>query len=495
MKIVFCGPPHSGKSVLIANLIKKLPSDGYTIVRACPDGEGVWSNNANQAEIRMVRKKGEFTKEFIEDTCQTIDKQTSPIVIVDAGGIISSENSEIFKHCDSFLVISGDKKAKENWMQFGKSIGLNCVGSFDSSLDGKEKLYSERPYIQGNLVGLERGTTLLKSPLISKLAKDLIKRSKYIEKTKAKIPEESTHTVIDDMDIGFELNYGVHLSDVDGMNLKKVKWREEAVPKIYNLISQKIEKGEQVRIQGVRANFVLTTLCKALAKQGAKSIEIYDARTKKYVPIKNLKKKKGIQQSSELEYHVLENEKNAFLDVDITKDQYSVDDMKDYILPKIKREKNLYLSGRIPHWLLASIVNSYDTNKIYTFQPGKGFTCISSANEKELGELVTGPEGIDISKYYKDKKEKGKTNLPAIIKRQGIISRIKRMMSGKENNKKYIDSTIMSEVIKAGNIYRFEKDEFSSRIKAIVSSKSVVSERNNQRNNKEKKKIKDGNEH
>ena len=69
------------------------------------------------------------------------------------------------------------------------------------------------------------------------------------------------------------------------------------------------------------------------------------------------------------------------------------------------------------------------------------------------------------------------------------------MMSGKENNKKYIDSTIMSEVIKPGNIYRFEKDEFSSRIKAIVSSKSVVSERDNKRNNKEKKKIKDENEH
>lgn len=62
MKIVFCGPSHSGKSVLIANLIKKLPSDGYTIVRACPDGEGVWSNNANQAETRMVRKKENLQK-------------------------------------------------------------------------------------------------------------------------------------------------------------------------------------------------------------------------------------------------------------------------------------------------------------------------------------------------------------------------------------------------------------------------------------------------
>lgn len=68
-------------------------------------------------------------------------------------------------------------------------------------------------------------------------------------------------------------------------------------------------------------------------------------------------------------------------------------------------------------------------------------------------------------------------------------------MLGKENNKKYIDSTIMSEVIKPGNIQRFEKDEFSSRIKTVVSSKPVISERDNKRNNKEKKKIKDGNEH
>ena len=29
MKIVFCGPPHSGKSVFVANLVEKLPTDDY----------------------------------------------------------------------------------------------------------------------------------------------------------------------------------------------------------------------------------------------------------------------------------------------------------------------------------------------------------------------------------------------------------------------------------------------------------------------------------
>ena len=66
MKIIFCGPPHSGKSVFIANLIDKLPSDAYTIIRACPDGEGTWSNNQNQNETSIVRKKGKFTKSFID---------------------------------------------------------------------------------------------------------------------------------------------------------------------------------------------------------------------------------------------------------------------------------------------------------------------------------------------------------------------------------------------------------------------------------------------
>ena len=66
MKIVFCGPPHSGKSVFIANLIDKLPTDAYTIIRACPDGEGNWSNNKKQDETAIVRKKGKFTEQDIK---------------------------------------------------------------------------------------------------------------------------------------------------------------------------------------------------------------------------------------------------------------------------------------------------------------------------------------------------------------------------------------------------------------------------------------------
>lgn len=66
MKRVFCGPPHSGKGVFNANLIDKMPTDAYTIIKACPDGEGTWSNSQNQNETEIVRKKGKYSIAYAE---------------------------------------------------------------------------------------------------------------------------------------------------------------------------------------------------------------------------------------------------------------------------------------------------------------------------------------------------------------------------------------------------------------------------------------------
>ena len=38
IRIIFCGPPHSGKSVLLSTIYKNLPQSHTAIVRAAPDG-------------------------------------------------------------------------------------------------------------------------------------------------------------------------------------------------------------------------------------------------------------------------------------------------------------------------------------------------------------------------------------------------------------------------------------------------------------------------
>ena len=102
----------------------------------------------------------------------------------------------------------------------------------------------------------------------------------------------------------------------------------------------------------------------------------------------------------------MESEENIFMDVDITKERYVLADFEKCVLPQIEKGKNLYLSGRMPHWLLASMCCSYDVNSIYTFQPGKGFVCVSAKNYDELGKEVKEIKGIDTNKYFREKKEK-----------------------------------------------------------------------------------------
>ncbi len=465
MKIVFCGPPHSGKSVFIANLIDKLPTDAYTIIRACPDGEGNWSNNKKQDETAIVRKKGKFTETFIENACKAIDNQTNKIVIVDVGGVMSKENEQVFKHCDNFVVLSSDEEKKKEWLEFGKKSGLECIGCLDSSLEGKEEIYSKEPYIQGKIVGLERGEILQNSPIIKAIVSDIVKKSKYNEKT-TNNDKSFDGTMIDDTKLGFELGYGKEIYTEDGIPIKKVKWEEKAIPEVYQAIQEKINPNQPIRVNGIRANFILASLCKACKQQDVKDISAYDIRLKQYIPIKDFPKKRGIKQSEGLSYNFIESKDNIFMDIDITKEQYTLEDYQKCVLPHIKENKNLYLCGRMPLWLLASISNSYDSSKIFTFQPGKGFTCISSIDEKELGTIVDGIDGININRYFEDKKNK--SNLPTIVKQQGILSKIKNLFANIKEKDKYLDNSIKSNKTTQTEMNFHEKGNFHLKLQQNV---------------------------
>lgn len=362
---------------------------------------------------------------------------------------MSKENEQVFQHCDSFVVLSSDEQKKQEWLEFGQGLGLECVGCLDSSLEGQEEIYSRTPFFQGKIVGLERGEILEDSPVIKAIVSDIVQKSKYGEKTEEQ-GQTIEGTMIDDTELGFELGYGKKIFTEDGTPIKKVRWPENALPKIYQAVSEKVNSDQPVKINGIRANFVLCGICKAAKQNGTKDISAYDIRTKSYIPIRDLPKKKGLKQTEGLSYNILENKENVFMDIDITKEQYSLEDYEQCVLPQIKEGKNLYLSGRMPLWLLASISNSYASSKIFTFQPGKGFTCISSIDEKDLGTIVDGVDGIDINQYFEDKKDKSKAKLPAVVEKQGFLSKIKGWFANFRENRekaKYFDDTIKSTVV------------------------------------------------
>lgn len=391
---------------------------------------------------------------------------------------MSKENEQVFQHCDSFVVLSSDEQKKQEWLEFGQGLGLECVGCLDSSLEGQEKIYSRTPFFQGKIVGLERGEILEDSPVIKAIVSDIVQKSKYGEKR-----EEQSQTIegtmIDDTELGFELGYGKEIFTEDGTPIKKVRWPENALPKIYQAVSEKVNSDQPVKINGIRANFVLCGICKAAKQNGAKDISAYDIRTKSYIPIRDLPKKKGLMQTEGLSYNILENKENVFMDINITKEQYSLEDYEQCVLPQIKEGKNLYLSGRMPLWLLASISNSYDSSKIFTFQPGKGFTCISSIDEKDLGTIVDGVDGIDINQYFEDKKDKSKAKLPAVVEKQGFLSKIKGWFANFRENRekaKYFDDTIKSTVVAQVEQNSTTKKSFQADLQRGISEPSKAVE-------------------
>ena len=391
---------------------------------------------------------------------------------------MSKENEQVFQHCDSFVVLSSDEQKKQEWLEFGQNIGLKCVGCLDSSLEGQEQIYSRTPFFQGKIVGLERGEILEDSTVIKAIVSDIVQKSKYGEKT-GEQTQNIAGMMIDDTELGFELGYGKEIFTEDGTPIKKVKWPENALPKIYQAVREKVNSDQPVKINGIRANFVLCGICKAAKQNGAKDISAYDIRTKSYIPIRNLPQKKGLKQTEGLSYNILENKENVFMDIDITKEQYSLEDYKQCVLPQIKEKKNLYLSGRMPVWLLASISSSYDSNRIFTFQPGKGFTCISSIDEKDLGTIVDGVNGIDINQYFEDKKDKSKSKLPAVVERQRILSRIKGWFANLKENRekdKYLDETIKSTIVVQADQSSTTKNSFQADLHREISEYSKAVE-------------------
>ena len=496
MKTIVCGPAHSGKSVFIANLIYRLPSDSSTTIRACPDGEGTWSNNKNQQEVSNVRKKGKFTKEFIENSCKAIDNQTSDIVLVDVGGVMTKENRKIFRHCDNFIVLSSNEKLKQKWLRYGQYLGLECIGCIDSALEGKEKIYSREPYLQGKIVqylglecigcidsalegkekiysrepylqgkivGLERGEKLENSELLKTIVSDIVEKSKQ-EKTKKTETQSFNGVIIENMELATKIGNVTETLTEQGNVIKHTEWSPSHIPQVYKIINKEINSKDEVRIQGIRPNFLITAICKACQKQGVKKISAFDIRSNQYIPIRQLPKKRGIKIKNGLSYNVILQEQNLYiqyiltLNIDLLQDNYTLEDYSKCILPQINERKNLYLSGRLPNWLIASITNSYNSNRIYTFQPGRGFSCVSSIDERDLGTVVDGITGIDINKFYEDQKKARESHLPVVPEKQGILSKLKQFFSKPSN--KYLDENIVAKTISEPSKRESQKQSF-----------------------------------
>jgi CRISPR-associated protein Csx3 len=157
------GPPHSGKSVFLAELYRQLlarrPAGFVFLQRACPDGEGMWSNESDPQVVQQIRRKGAFSQEFILFTLKSIENLTKlfPLLLLDLGGKRTAENAAILARSTHFILISGNPEENEKWVEFATAEGCQILAVFNSRLgEGQSWIDLSTLPVRGELVNLER---------------------------------------------------------------------------------------------------------------------------------------------------------------------------------------------------------------------------------------------------------------------------------------------------------------------------------------------------
>jgi CRISPR-associated protein Csx3 len=158
--VLIGGPPHSGKSVLTYSLTRALRQRRieHYVIRATPDGEGDWANEAAQALVRTLRVKGDFDQAFTDSICGNLANRHLPL-IVDAGGRPTPDQERIFDCCTHAVLLAPDADALAHWRDIARRHGISIVTEMISHLRGEQRLISTSPTLCGTITGLDRSKT------------------------------------------------------------------------------------------------------------------------------------------------------------------------------------------------------------------------------------------------------------------------------------------------------------------------------------------------
>ena len=184
MVVAIGGPPHSGKSVFLAELYRQLlarrPSGFAFLQRACPDGEGMWSAESDPALVQKIRRKGKFDDEFMNFLLPSISGlgQVFRLVLLDLGGLRTAENAEILARATHLITLTRVDKLEEEdqWVEFARDEGCEPLVLLSSRLgEGRSTVDCSTTPARGEMVGLDRdGPTAPYTQAISQLADWLI---------------------------------------------------------------------------------------------------------------------------------------------------------------------------------------------------------------------------------------------------------------------------------------------------------------------------------
>ncbi len=369
--VLIGGPPHAGKSVLFYSLTHALRLRGirHHAFRACPDGEGNWTQESDAGTVSQIRQslKGEWPDSFVKRICQDLEHRCLPL-LVDMGGRPKESQMCILRECThAVLLLRADKlDYTQLWQGLIAECNLSLLAQIHSQLEGISTITAPAPALEGTLTGLERhNTTLLTGPVFDALVEHIIALFNSYplqDLEKAKLEQAPTKLVINLYDALYALDP------------LATKWE----PEMLKPFLASVPTHTPLSVYGVGPNWVYAALA---AYTDHPSLYQFDPKLP-FGWIQPL----ALQLSSECFAEVLV-EVHPYDDVtklSISFPPHRLEYFQPLPLPfpPVRADAGLIIDGRLPYWLLTALVRLYreaGVAWIATYHPPKNGAIIVSS--------------------------------------------------------------------------------------------------------------------
>ena len=376
--VLIGGPPNSGKSVLATSLTHALRQREveHYVLRACPDGEGDWTQQADQALVRTILIPRAWTSAFVDHVCRDLQRRHLPL-LVDMGGRPQPWQEGILDHCTHAILLTPDEDSRGQWGERLRRHGVSLLADLHSALEGPGSVDAGGPVLRGTLVGLRRGV-LASGPAFEALVNRLEKLFFFSPPALRQAHLQSAPA-----EIVVELD---RLKRALGIGGDPLAWDPASLPQIVDYMPA----GVPLALYGRGPNWLYAAL--ALLARPAEFYQ-FDVRlgwvTPARVALGPSMSGRRVQVCTEV------GERHTFLEFSLPGAFIDYLDAQDLCVPDVPVDQGVVLSGKLPHWLLTGIALAYHQAPwLAVYQPQEGGAIVVHAcPERRKGACPEQREG------------------------------------------------------------------------------------------------------
>src|SRR2546421_1450325 len=390
--VLIGGPPHAGKSVLFYSLTHALRERGirHHALRACPDGEGNWTQESDAETVSRVRIKieGDWPDDYVKRICLDLEHRCLPL-LVDVGGKPKESQMCILRQCThSLLLLRADQPDYTRlWQGWTAESNLLPLAQIYSQLEGTSTLTGQTPFLEGTLTGLERNnTTLLTGQLFEALVERIAKLfNSYSpqELEKAFFGQAPTELIID------------LYASLQALAPSTVRWE----PEMLQPFLASLPGHTPLSVYGAGPLWVYGAVA---AHSHQEALYQFDPRLPlgwiRPLPLSmSTDSTHSTEQFPEVVVHPRAYQDVTVLSIKIPSKHLNYFQPEPLPFPPVRTEVGLIIDGITPAWLLTSLVRLYQSTgvawiAVYYPPRKKAIVVYSRVETQKPGDLVVMPD-------------------------------------------------------------------------------------------------------